>query len=461
MFSEESNVIFHLSFQGNVPLFSYFNQNFLIQKKIKFLFLLLLVRFGLALSAFQVSSISSISRWSKIRERQQTMLSTVVNGAQKSIVNDWATQIKDILKDINPPGSFAMTHRMDPPPFPLPIITVEGVGQLGLPLMACALESLKAVAAKSPIGRGEATIYDEKVRKAWEIEPAKVTFGKVSNWDDYLKTVVAKACFELGLSYEHQERIQLHANLYKVLFYETGGHFTPYGDAEKEDGMFAMIIQLPISFTGGDIVWHQDEPKTMSLADNSSENYHCTAFYADCLHQIHPVTSGVRLCLVYNLVESPDVESPSYDLCMKGESDLRSIAKDWMADEHAPPKLGYKLSHQYTRSSFGISTLKGRDDVVFKQLDQGKTKVGKPLFQISLLLMKWLVVNKSGDIAFGEDTEYMQYMNIGQDDDPYEDYYHNQYNGGEETYASFVIDGRLGESQSNPEGWIMVLRDDR
>jgi hypothetical protein len=156
------------------------------------------------------------------------MLSTVVSVAQKSSDNDWFTGFKGVLNDIDPPGSFVTSYCMDALPFPRPIITVKGVGQLGLPLMACTLEPLKAVAAKAPFGRGEATLYDEKVRKAWEIETVKVTFGKESNWDDYLKMVVTKACFQLGFSYEHQEKIQLYANLYKMLFYKAGGHFTPH-----------------------------------------------------------------------------------------------------------------------------------------------------------------------------------------------------------------------------------------
>jgi 2OG-Fe(II) oxygenase superfamily len=300
----------------------------------------------------------------------------------------WSTQLYNVLEYTQPTGSFATTGCMEPLPFPQ--ISVRGVGKLGFPLMECAVEPLKAVAAKAPFGKGSDTILDENVRVAWQIEADQVTLGGGSVWDDYLKETVRKACYELGYSKEHQEAVGVHANLYKMLLYEKGGHFKPHRDTEKEDGMFGtLVIQLPSAFTGGDItVWHAGEAKTISLSEDSDSNYHYVAFYADCEHQLHPVTSGIRLSLVFNLVALPDKEAPSHSVHVETEAKLRVIVDRWVAENGSIPRLGYPLEHQYTPNSFGSSNLKGQDSYVLSRVENAKAEDGRPLFHVTLVLME-------------------------------------------------------------------------
>lgn len=53
---------------------------------------------------------------------------------------------------------------------------------------------------------------------------------------------------KLGVSMD----VTVEANLYKLLPYETGGHFEAHQDTEKEEGMFGtLVVQVPSTFTGG------------------------------------------------------------------------------------------------------------------------------------------------------------------------------------------------------------------
>jgi 2OG-Fe(II) oxygenase superfamily len=302
---------------------------------------------------------------------------------------DWTSRLHNLLDEVEPLGTFATTGSLKPST--LPSITIEGVGTLGFPLMSSCLEPLKAVATKAPYGKGPETIIDEQVRRAWQIEPSQVSFGGDSAWPEYLAAVVRHACRELGISDDRFQKTGVHANLYKMLVYETGGHFTPHRDTEKEEGMFGtLIIQLPSPFTGGAISFeHADETKKFDLSQGSDSSFHYVAFYADCKHQIHSVESGVRVTLLYNLVASLKQELPSHSINHGTQSILRSIAADWKMEKGAPEHLGYQLGHKYTPKSFSAESLKGRDVIVLSTLMNAKTPVGSPLFHIWLLMMEY------------------------------------------------------------------------
>ncbi len=102
------------------------------------------------------------------------------------------------------------------------------------------------------------------------------------------------------------------AQLYKLLLYEPGGFFVPHKDTEKEKGMFAsLVVTLPSHFKGGElIVKHQGIEKKFR-PENPSYSTSYVSFFADCKHEIKPVTSGYRLALVYNVVSLDNGPLPS------------------------------------------------------------------------------------------------------------------------------------------------------
>jgi hypothetical protein len=95
------------------------------------------------------------------------------------------------------------------------------------------------------------------------------------------------------------------------------------------------------------------------------------AFYADCVHEMRPVTQGYRLTLVYNLlrvgkVKEKTLKPPSYE---KELAEVRALLQRWVAgrglpDDDAPEKLIYPLEHAYTSAELAFDSLKNADAAV-------------------------------------------------------------------------------------------------
>jgi hypothetical protein len=86
-----------------------------------------------------------------------------------------------------------------------------------------------------------------------------------------------------------------------MLLYERGDFFVPHQDSEKDDGMIGtLVVTLPSSFRGGEMTVEQ-HGEIMAFR-GSRTALQLIAFYADCRHEVRPVTSGARVVLTYNLL---------------------------------------------------------------------------------------------------------------------------------------------------------------
>jgi 2OG-Fe(II) oxygenase superfamily len=305
----------------------------------------------------------------------------------------WSVRLRNELQQIEPLGSFVHQTILTNIPYMKPHVTIEGVGRLGFPILD--VDKLIAVSTKAPFGRLDKTLFDETIRSAWQIDASKITItDKQEVWTTYFNDQVQHCCFHLGISKERFETSNIEANLYKMLIYEKGGHFAPHRDTEKEVGMFGtLIIQLPTSegFTGGTLtVTHGGESKTINISGGNDEEFHAIAFYADCQHQLHPITNGKRVCLVYNLVALPQETTciPSHAINIETEANLRMIVDEWTRNTKKIKKIGYQLEHKYTHQSICFSALKGRDEIVLTTLRNATDSNGERLFCISILLME-------------------------------------------------------------------------
>ena len=104
-------------------------------------------------------------------------------------------------------------------------------------------------------------------------------------------------------------------------------------------------------------------------------NFHYAAFYADCQHEIKPVTSGYRLCLVYNLVYRGSGKCPVPACNEEIVSTLVSSMREWDKDVEAPPIMAYFLEHQYCKKSLSFQSLKNKDRAVADILTLAKQEV--------------------------------------------------------------------------------------
>jgi predicted 2-oxoglutarate/Fe(II)-dependent dioxygenase YbiX len=123
------------------------------------------------------------------------------------------------------------------------------------------------------------------VRKTWQINADKVSIGG-QHWDKTLAGIVGRVAERLGVG----EPIT--AELYKLLIYDKGGFFVSHRDTEKAPSMFAtLVLVLPSASKGGElIVRHGGREATLELANDEPAEIAFAAFYADCVHEVRPVT---------------------------------------------------------------------------------------------------------------------------------------------------------------------------
>lgn len=260
------------------------------------------------------------------------------------------TSLIDHLEQIKSSGSFESSGVK---PFAHPGLHVQGVGEVALPLSDAEAQKLVARAHKAPFGKGSQTITDTTVRSAWELDADQISFQN-PQWEKFLDGIVAEVKKGLGL-----EKQSVKANLYKLLLYETGDFFLPHKDSEKEKGMFGtLVVGLPSKHTGGELVIRFDgREKTVDFSDAGLYNIPYAAFYADCDHEIKPVRSGIRLALVYNLVQSGKGSVGQLPRLSESVEKIAAVMTQVAKTDTNFPKA-VLLNHQYTPANFSQEALK-------------------------------------------------------------------------------------------------------
>jgi len=272
-------------------------------------------------------------------------------------MNKTEKQILEVMQSIEGSGSFVSSGNTD---FVMPGLHINGFGEVPLPLTAETAKSLIALAEKAPFGKGSETVKDTNVRSAWEIDASKISFNNKA-WDEKIKGIINELKEDLGI-----EKHKVKASLYKLLIYEKGDFFLSHIDSEKEKGMFGtLVVGLPSSHAGGELVVRfegrkEGRKESISFVE-ASNNYQIpfAAFYADCEHELKPVTEGYRMCLTYNLVQSSKkkISSPEFG---KQVVELSALLKSWSKSPGNLPGV-FLLDHQYTPTNMSIQSLKHHD----------------------------------------------------------------------------------------------------
>ena len=117
-------------------------------------------------------------------------------------------------------------------------------------------------------------------------------------------------------------------------------------------------------------------------------NFHYAAFYADCQHEIKPVSKGYRLCLIYNLVYRGTGECPAPANNQRIVSTIVSSMREWTGDSNPPPMMTYLLEHQYCEASLTFQLLKNTDRAVARVLSQAKNEVEFDLYLANVNLVE-------------------------------------------------------------------------
>lgn len=298
-----------------------------------------------------------------------------------------------LLANVTNPGDFYIDGTLE---IPMPRLEVEGIGALSFPIPHPQLETLVHHATPAPYGRGPETLIDPAVRNVRQIPPDAVKISGKS-WPTTFHEILSQVTAGLGC---HHATVS--AELYKLLIYPPGGFFLAHRDTEKAPGMFAtLVLTLPSAHRGGALrIRHAGREVTIASHAADPSELAFAAFYADCEHEVLPVREGYRVCLVYNLIQSPAAtaapspQAPNYAPQIDQAAAL--LAAFWQSPGPAR-KLAWLLDHQYSPAGLTGSALKGADLAKARVLRQAAARAGCDLH---------LAVVHIGESGAAEITDY-------------------------------------------------------
>lgn len=263
------------------------------------------------------------------------------------------TSLLDALEAIQGTGQF---HSHGDVPSFFPELIVEGVGEIALPLSLEQANAIIGVSEAAPFGERDRTVFDESVRKCWQLDSAQFHFDS-PDWAAFLNQTLDQIARDLGI----QGKISAHP--YKLLLYGEGGHFKPHRDSEKLDAMFGtLIIALPSTHEGGRLLIRHDgrEAEVDFSAPASRRRIQWVALFADCEHEVQPVQSGFRFCLTYNLKRKKGKAQALNQPISDQARTLIPALHDLKLSEEGR-FVAVLMEHSYTEANFSLQMLKGND----------------------------------------------------------------------------------------------------
>ena len=223
------------------------------------------------------------------------------------------------------------------------------------------------VLVMAPFGHGNETKTDATVRSTLQASPEHISFTNDA-FSDAISSLAERVADMLGM-----EDSRVRASLHKLLIYRPGDHFKAHRDAVHEPGMFGtLIVELPSVYEGGELTLKHGGETVEVAHPNDGSSVFFTALYADVEHQVHPITSGARVVLTYNLIVEDGHKSLKAPAPLPADSKrdivaaLRSmVSRDPDASStkkvHVPrPVVLVPCEHLYPRNLFGGESITTR-----------------------------------------------------------------------------------------------------
>ena len=284
---------------------------------------------------------------------------------------DPLSEVERLLRSLDRPGDYCAGGRMFAP---MPALEVRGAGALSFPVSRERAEELFSRGRLSPFGKGTETLRDESVRSSREFEPGEISLGG-GGWEKTVEELKDAAAEGLGCP-----RDRLEAEFYKLLVYAPGGFFLPHRDTEKGEGMVGTLVaSLPVAggSRGGEIAVRHGERETsldMSDSDDPSE-IAWAAFYADCPHEVRPVTEGHRIALVFNLLlrNGGGLRAADFE---EAEREMTRALSAWAETAGRTEKIIALLDHDYSEAGLSFESLKNADASVARVLARAAAAAG-------------------------------------------------------------------------------------
>jgi hypothetical protein len=300
-------------------------------------------------------------------------------------------EISRVVGAIEPQGSFYSSGTLTKS---VPTLTVKGLGSIRFPVSPKTARQIIGQAEQAPYGRGEDTLLDTRIRNTWQLDPTKFSVSGVE-WATQFEALLQRVAHDLGLG-----EVAIEAHLYKLLVYDKGGFFVSHRDTEKVPNMFATLsVILPSAHTGGEIVIEHEGSVVRRRfgGQKSAESSKFIAFYADCRHEVKPVTQGFRVVLVYNLA------MPSAPRKRAADAPLaKALAVGMMQWPGHVSKQVVLLDHCYSEANLSFANLKNRDrqvtDIILGAAERADCEVYLALTSRHQMI--------SGDVPYRRTSRY-------------------------------------------------------
>src|SRR3954466_6658658 len=116
------------------------------------------------------------------------LLASPVSISQTGFMPMITADLATVLGKIRRPGNFFAAGTTE---LLAPLLEVEGVGRVALPLLPIQARDLIGVADPAPYGRGEETVVDPAVRRCWQIGLDRVRV-RGRHWARTLEAILAR-----------------------------------------------------------------------------------------------------------------------------------------------------------------------------------------------------------------------------------------------------------------------------
>ena len=234
----------------------------------------------------------------------------------------------------------------------IPGMKINDMGEIALPISIDQAKQLINKAVLAPYGKGTETVFDQEVRQVWQIDPYEFKLENPA-WKSSISKIAQIVKNDFGLTQV------VSAELYKLLIYEKGSFFSPHRDTEKQKGMFGtLVVNLPSAHKGGVLKVSHDGKTEEICSEDAQYSLHFSAFYADCLHEVTPVTEGYRVCLVYNLIAKGGNIHP-FIASEQSQYIAKLLMQTFLDSQQL--KIVIPLKYSYTVAELSPTQLKGSD----------------------------------------------------------------------------------------------------
>jgi hypothetical protein len=222
------------------------------------------------------------------------------------------------------------------------------------------IDALLKVASPAPFGRDGETVFDPKIRKAFEIPRSRLPSG-------LLQALAFSSCWNFK---EMEEAMKPECKnwacqLYKIHMYGPGGKFEDHVDTlHKNNHVATIVLSLPSEHDGGVLqVRHHGEAMKFNSAKGpkqqkygSGRMFRFAAFFTDCTHSVEEVISGWRVVVQYDVYENEE--------CNESQTDNEAIDSSDEVGEDAIEEVRWCLE---SRHSVGTSNIRDKEQTELMQ----------------------------------------------------------------------------------------------